>query len=105
MKRFLTLFFLCLVPTGCSRSEPTDIAATTLPVYEFTSGFVKAAEAARNIARNLGQYHGYSALFALLAGIGGLTVSDYPGCSAGAAISLILAVIFTVTFIFRKGSA
>lgn len=60
---------------------------------------------ARNISRNLRQYHGFSVTFALIAGIGGLTVSYYLGCSAGAAISLILAVIFGVTFALRKGRA
>lgn len=61
--------------------------------------------AARNISRNLRQYHGYSVLFALVAGIGGLTMSYYLGCSAGAAISLILALIFAITFALRKGRA
>ena len=60
---------------------------------------------ARNISRNLRQYHGFSVTFARSAGIGGLTVSYYLGCSAGAAISLILAVIFGVTFALRKGRA
>ena len=63
---------------------------------------VLPAAAARNIARNLKQYHGFSVIFALVAGIGGLIVSYYFGCSAGAAISLILALIFAVTFGFRK---
>ena len=57
---------------------------------------------ARNISRNLREYHGFSVLFALAAGLGGLGVSYALGCSAGAAISLILAVIFTVTFSMRK---
>lgn len=61
--------------------------------------------AARNVSRNLRQYHGCSVLFALVAGIGGLTVSYYLGCSAGAAISLLLAVIFAVTFLLRKRCA
>ena len=63
---------------------------------------VLPAASARNVARNLKQYHGYSVLFALASGIGGLTVSYHLGCSAGAAISLILAFIFAVTFGFRK---
>lgn len=61
--------------------------------------------AARNISRNLRQYHGYAVLFALLAGIGGLTVSYFLSCSAGAAISLLLALCFAVTFCFRKARA
>ena len=57
---------------------------------------------ARNVARNLKQYHLFSVLFALVASIGGLIVSYYWGASAGAAISLALALIFAVTFCFRK---
>ena len=59
----------------------------------------------RNIARNLKEYHGFSVLFALAAGIGGLVVSYYLGCSAGAAICLILTAIFAITFCCRKGRA
>jgi zinc transport system permease protein len=58
--------------------------------------------AARNVAKNMRQYHGCSVLFALVAGILGLVISYYWGSSAGAAISLILALIFAVTFCFRK---
>lgn len=66
---------------------------------------VLPAAAARNVSRNLRQYHGFSVVFALIAGIGGLTLSYYLGCSAGAAISLILAAIFAVTFCLRKARA
>jgi len=58
---------------------------------------------ARNIAKNLKQYHGFSILFALIAGIGGLIVSYYLGTSSGAAISLVLALLFAISFCFRKG--
>lgn len=58
--------------------------------------------AARNISRNLRQYHGFSVLFALFSGIVGLVVSYYLGTSAGAAISLILALLFAISFCFRK---
>ena len=57
---------------------------------------------ARNIAKNLRQYHLLSVLFALLASLAGLIVSYILGASAGAAISLILAIIFTISFFFRK---
>lgn len=66
---------------------------------------VLPAASARNVARNLKQYHGFSVLFALVAGISGLTVSYYWGNSAGAAISLVLALIFAVTFCLRKRRA
>ena len=57
---------------------------------------------ARNVARNLRQYHLFSILFALIAGIAGLVVSYFLGTSAGAAISLGLALIFAISFLFRK---
>ena len=63
---------------------------------------VLPAAAARNFARNLRQYHGFSVLFALISGIGGLCVSYFLGASAGAAISLCLALIFIVSFFLRK---
>ena len=57
---------------------------------------------ARNVAKNMRQYTLFSVLFALVAGLGGLIVSYAWGASAGAAISLALALIFAVTFCFRK---
>ena len=57
---------------------------------------------ARNVSKNLKQYHLLSVLFALAAGIGGLIVSYCFGTSAGASISLGLALIFAVTFCLRK---
>lgn len=66
---------------------------------------VLPAAAARNVSKNLKQYHLFSVLFALIAGIGGIIASYYLGSSAGAAISLFLALIFTVSFCFRKARA
>ena len=62
---------------------------------------VLPAASARNVAKNMKQYHAFSILFALTAGLTGLTVSYYWGASAGAAISLILTGVFAVTFCFR----
>ena len=66
---------------------------------------VLPAASARNVAKNLRQYHLISVIFALIAGISGLTPSYFLGCSAGAAISLILALIFCVSFCLRKRRA
>lgn len=60
--------------------------------------------ASRNIAKNIRQYHSYSVCFALIAGISGLCLSYYFGTSAGAAISLVLAVLFMICFLLRKKS-
>ena len=58
--------------------------------------------AARNIARNQRQYHGCCVLFALIAGIAGLIISYHLGASSGAAICLVLALIFGISFLLRK---
>ena len=79
------------------------LSISSVGLLILNSLMVLPGASARNVSRNLRQYHGFSVLFALIAGICGLTVSYYLGCSAGAAISLILAVIFAVTFILRKG--
>lgn len=78
------------------------LSISSVGLLILNSLMVLPAAAARNVARNLRQYHGYSVFFSLFAGIGGLTVSYYLGCSAGAAISLILALIFALTFAMRK---
>ena len=58
--------------------------------------------ASRNISKNKKQYHLYSVIFALIAGISGLVISYCLGVSAGASISLVMAIIFILTFLFRK---
>ena len=98
------------IPVGVSQTlfvtaiaVVVTLSISSVGLLILNSLLVLPAASARNIARNLKQYHGFSVLFALVAGIGGLTVSYYLGCSAGAAISLILALIFAVTFTLRKG--
>ena len=100
------------IPVGMSQTlfvtaiaVVVTLSISSVGLLILNSLLVLPAASARNISRNLKQYHGYSVLFALVAGIGGLTVSYYLGCSAGAAISLILAAIFTITFTLRKGRA
>ena len=97
------------IPVGLSQTLFTAAIAVVVTLSISSVGLlilnsllVLPAAASRNISRNLRQYHGFSVLFALIAGIGGLVISYYLGCSAGAAISLILALIFAVTFGFRK---
>ena len=58
--------------------------------------------AARNVAKNLRQYHLLSVIFAFISSVAGLCVSYYTGTSAGAAISLVLALVFLVCFLLRK---
>jgi len=78
------------------------LAISWIGLLIVNSLLVLPAASARSISRNLRQYHGFSVLFAYIAGIGGLIVSYCFGVSAGAAICLIMAVIFAVCFCFRK---
>ena len=100
------------IPVGLSQTLFTvaiavvvTLSISSVGLLILNSLMVLPGASARNVSKNLRQYHGFSVLFALLAGIGGLTVSYYLGCSAGAAISLILAVFFTAAFALRKGNA
>lgn len=78
------------------------LAISWVGLLILNSLLVLPGASARNISRNLRQYHIISVLLALVAGIGGLCVSYFLGASAGAAISLILALCFAVSFCFRK---
>lgn len=78
------------------------LAISWVGLLILNSLLVLPGAAARNVSRNLKQYHLFSVLFALLSGIGGLCLSYQLGASAGAAISLILALLFVITFCLRK---
>ena len=100
------------IPVGLSQTVFTVAIAVTVTLTISSVGLlilnsllVLPAASARNVAKNWKQYHLFSILFALFSGIGGLTVSYYLGNSAGAAISLMLALIFAVSFCFRKRRA
>jgi len=81
------------------------LSISSVGLLILNSLLVLPGAAARNVARNLKQYHLFSLLFSLLSGISGLVISYYLGVSAGAAISLLLALLFAVTFLFRKARA
>ena len=78
------------------------LSISSVGLLILNSLLVLPAASARNLARNLREYTVFAVVFALVAGLGGLTVSYYLGSSAGAAISLILAAIFAFTFAMRK---
>ncbi len=78
------------------------LAISWVGLLILNSLLVLPGASARNISKNLMRYSLFSVLFALFAGISGLCVSYFLGTSAGAAISLILALIFAGTFCLRK---
>ena len=97
------------IPTGLSQTifsaaiaVVVTLTISSVGLLILNSLLVLPGAAARNVAKNMRQYHGFSVLFALIAGVGGLVTSYAWGSSAGAAISLALALIFAVTFCLRK---
>jgi zinc transport system permease protein len=97
------------IPVGLSQTVFTVLIAVVVTLSISSVGLlilnsllVLPGASARNVAKNLKQYHSFSVVFALLACVAGLVLSYYLGASAGAAISLSLALIFAVTFCFRK---
>ena len=78
------------------------VSMTWVGLMVINSLLVLPAASARNMARNMGQYHLMSLLGAVFSGIAGLMTSYYIGASAGASITLYLAVWFLITFICRK---
>lgn len=78
------------------------LAISWIGLLILNSLLVLPGASSRNVSKNLRQYSLFSVLFALLAGVAGLSVSYYLGTSAGAAISLVLALIFAVSFSTRK---
>ena len=81
------------------------LSISSMGLLILNSLLVLPGAASRNLARNQMQYHLLAVLFALVSGILGLVVSYCFGCSAGAAISLILTLLFALTYFFRGRSA
>lgn len=87
---------------NCAVAVVVTLSMTWVGLLVINSMLVLPAAAARNIAKNMRQYFLFSLLDALVCGIGGLMVSFYVGSSTGASMTLLLAVVFFVTFAFRK---
>ena len=78
------------------------LAISWVGLLIINSLLVLPSAAARNVSRNLKQYHIFSVIFALFSCIAGLVLSYYLSASTGAAICLVLAVIFAISFLLRK---
>ncbi len=97
------------IPTGLTQTVFTvaiavvvTLAISWVGLLILNSLLILPGASARNVAKNLRQYHLLSVIFALTAGIIGLLLSYYLGASAGAAISLVLALVFAGSFLLRK---
>lgn len=78
------------------------LAINWIGLLILNSLLVLPGAAARNLSRNLKQYHACSIMIALFASVTGLILSYYLGASSGAAISLVLAGIMGISLLFRK---
>ena len=78
------------------------IAISWVGLLILNSLLVLPGASARNVARNQKEYHLLCVVFALIAGIIGLVISYHLGTSAGAAICLVLVLIFAISFLLRK---
>ena len=78
------------------------VSMTWVGLLVINSLLVLPAAAARNLARNMRQFHLISIVAAIIAGIAGLMTSYELSSSAGASITLYLALWFAITFLLRK---
>ena len=78
------------------------VSMTWVGLLVINSLLVLPGAAARNVARNVRQYHLWALVLAVGSGIAGLMTSYYLGSSTGASITLYLAVCFGATFVLKR---
>lgn len=66
-----------------------------------SSLLILPAAAARNISKNMRQYHIYSVIIAVVSGLSGLILSYFWGTATGATIVVISSAFFGVTFLIK----
>ncbi len=78
------------------------LSMTWVGLLVINSLLVLPAAGARNVARNVRQYHLFSVLIALVSGVAGLLLSYALGASTGACVTLVLALLFALSFPARR---
>lgn len=78
------------------------LSIKSVGILLINSLLILPAATARNISKNSRSYLSVSVLTSLICGVGGLITSFYTDTSAGATIVMALAVVFFVTYLFRK---
>ena len=86
----------------CTIAVIVTITIRWVGLLIINSLLVLPAAAARNISKNVRQYHLFSVLIAVFSGITGLIISYYLNTVTGATIVLVSAVIFFITLIIRR---
>lgn len=87
---------------NCAVAVVVTLTMTWVGLLVINSLLVLPGAAARNVSGNLRRYTLYALLVSVFSGIAGLMVSYYIGASAGAAITLICAACFGVTYCLRN---
>jgi zinc transport system permease protein len=93
--RRLDIFF-CIV-----LAVVVTVSIQWLGILIINSLLILPAAAARNVARNMSEYHLYSIAIILAAGLAGLISSYYWGTATGATIVLFAALFYAVTLLSR----
>lgn len=86
----------------CTIAVIVTITIRWVGLLIINSLLVLPAAAARNISKNVRQYHLFSILIAIFSGIVGLIISYYLNTVTGATIVLVASVIFFITLIARR---
>lgn len=85
----------------CTIAVIVTITIRWVGLLIINSLLVLPAAAARNISRNIRQYHLFSILISIFSGIVGLIISYYLNIVTGATIVLVASVIFFITLFIR----
>ena len=88
--------FFCIV-----LAVVVTVSIQWLGILIINSLLVLPAAAARNVARNMSEYHLYSVAIILVAGLAGLISSYYWGTATGATIVLFATLFYTITLLSR----
>ena len=86
----------------CTIAVIVTITIRWVGLLIINSLLVLPAAAARNISKNVRQYHLFSILIAIFSGIVGLIISYYLNTVTGATIVLVASVIFFITLFIRR---
>jgi zinc transport system permease protein len=97
--RFFEYFFSIIM------AVVVTVAIQWVGILIISSLLILPAAAARNVSKDIRQYHIYSVLIALISGLTGLILSYVLGTATGATIVLIAALFFAMTFILKLKSS
>lgn len=87
---------------SCTIAVVVTLTVSWVGLLIINSLLVLPAAAARNISKNIRQYHFFSILIAMFSGISGLILSYYLNTVTGATIVLISSAIFFITLLLKK---